>query len=1496
MFSPHEGGPATATRSRRRQRPVSSDSLAQQPKAKRQRLPLTEQTFVNPDAVPEMFQVKADKVAMLSARRDGVENHGNNNNVPPATTPASSTSAAAAAVSTPTTSASAPKKELSVRSKKTKAGERISKGDGSVVLASNNAYTVSKLPALPDRLRTDPGGRQHGTIYSSSGYAVSLTHTHAIVWPYTANSPSPETFTFTLPYPSRHISDPLPLGALVAPAASSEEPGLVVVMPTTGKVSYWESISSAATLDFLRQQRNGVEDVIQGLSSTEHVTEILNAEPAGFILLTSTGRLAYMNVRDGHGRPAISVQFLRTAGGGPSSAGFFGSIRHALKNPAHREDVVAVRAGPHLRVGERSIVAATSKGKFSGWKVHRGGSHDAILETDARDDILGAIRQFDFSADGPEGDSLEVVDFTYVPKGIERKYTDTVRLSNAIEDDNDSTHQLLVLVSLPHKRRKPYYLVELLLAADNTQVGMVRPITSLAGPVSRQQQSTEQRPRVYLPKPAVVAYVVFDRAVVIASLVHPPETPDSQLQGEASYLPPSFEDIVDLRNDGMSEVVGSGVEEPASLLPEAADAGSGAVGSRVHRYKSKNPAAVLIVRGVGVVRVATVDVERFIGEKPPEVTAKSKLEQAVFYGIKDDNPLVFEGKRDSPFSDAEIGEAAMELSRDILGSKTAFTPSVPASLEGNLRTRAGYLDRLMSHLNALHLDLSRRVRWRLLADAEKMFTATNMWLLHEQFMADRADGKTSDRKTIISEIVEYIHEDDKKNPNRDVGEVDRVRYFFVNDVWRMDLFIAWAYEVIKYVYRDHLLDDRGVTRLLYEGVEVNYRALNGATDYRQDKLSFYGLGSEELESGILVDGYDGLPEPWTSTYFITNNAKRLVDLCCNWLDQFYPNKATSVAAPDPGLIESIRESLPNLTDRYLLALLEHYRWTQTRDVESEREYGERCSKAYAEDRYAKVYRLKNYGLWDDAIEVAKKHRSIDALAGIMVEEVRRLRNDAVTVDAGTLRANEKRAEALSKEQRIAEYFDKYGEPFAFAVYEILLRDDGIKAVLDFPGDKKAYATRFLRAKPELAKISWINDVEREKDVESAAGTLLNLGLDRERQVWNKKIELSLGKLALLAEQGASANWANSLLTPPKSLSPAPFSSDNDATSPHNGNNGNGNSDDNIDRVDRQLNMIKIQDLLYSWVLPSIATAVDEAAELQLAMENHATRLPKRPKTLLNVFEDGLSRLLKHEALDAFTLIDLLTLIDMRREETLIEEDVFYLALLVADAGLGGEDRRQAQRLIWRRCFIRDDWAQINNTQLQDDESTASILSQTSVYTTVYALSIQRASSGPLRTLFFENLYANKSEKINASVTFAMVKPSEALGVFSDAADVATTARFGHMEDTAREKLADAMCHEDTLLRRYIDKSRLEDWSRTAKEGAERAMQTEMDRLTELQGSESVGRLKWNLFGPRSAYAHDDEDDEDEDDALKNRLRWSTVRIDELQLPSGRYGLRRRGVV
>ncbi|TPX15847.1 uncharacterized protein E0L32_000181 [Thyridium curvatum] len=1376
MFSAQNDGPAMATRSRRRQRPLSSDNSIQQPKAKRQRVPLTEQTFVNPDAAPEMYEVKATKVAKLSTKPDGIEN------IPATTTTTTTTTA---------------KRELSVRSKKPKAGERISKGDGSVVLTTNTAYTVSKLPALPDRIRADFTSRQHGIVYSSTGYALCLTHTHAVVWPYTANTTSPETFTFTLPYPSRHVSDPLPLGALVAPSTSSEEPGLVVVMPVTGKITYWESISSAATLDFMRQQRNGVEETVPGIFSGEHVTQIVNADSAGFVLAFSSGRLAHLSVRDGHGRPGISVQFLRN-GLGAVSGGFLGSIRHVLKHSAVRGDLAAVRAGPVARLGERTIVAATSKGKIHAWRVHRGGHHEALIESDARETIIENVQRAIPGLNGSASDSFEVVDFTFVPKGIERKYLDATRLSNYVELEDESALQLLLLVSFTSKRQTPYALVELILSRDQVSVGMIRPITSYFGVVDKE---AFHRPRLYLPKPALVAYLVFSRAVVIASLATPPDTPDSQLQEDVHVFPATFEDVIDLRNDDNLEIVGSGIEEVQGAEKDVE-------GPRPHRHKTKNPTTVLMVRGVGIVRVATTDIDRFASEKPPQVTAKSKLEQAVFFGIKSDNPLVFEGQRETQFSSKEIGEAALQLSHEILSSQTPYVASLPASLEQNLRTRTNLLERLMSHLNALKIDLGRQTRWSLLWNAEKMTSATRIWLQHEQFLADRADVKGDERKSMVSEIVEYIHEDEKKNPNKAKGEVDRVRHFFINDVWRLEIFVAWAYEVIKYVYKDHLLDDRGITRLLFEAVQINYHALHGALEYRKTKLHFYGLGDEKMENGILAADYAGLTEPWTSTSFIINNEKRLLELCCTWLEQYYPPQ-TGSGSPDPGLIESIREDMPKLVDQYLISLQEQSRWGTLQEDPKQLQFGQRCQQIYEEESYAKPYGLKDFGLWDESIAIAEKHRRIRALADLMVEEVRALRVKATNRELPSSRASDLRLTATAKEKRIAEYFDKYKEDFAFAVYDVLLRDEGVKAVLDFPGDQYGYATKFLRTKPELAKISWINDVERENDIQHAAETLLDLGLTREQQAWNKKIELSLGKLALMAESMSSSD---------------PVANDANGTNIPN---------DEMDRIDQQLTVIKIQDIVYNWVFPTISLAVDESAELDLAMESHGGRIPKKQKALHQVFEDGMGRLLKHEALDPLTLIDLLTLITTKEDddERLVTHDPYFLALRVAEYSLSGEERRQAQRLIWRRCFIRDDWAHINNTELQSDESTTAAVGGTAPYATVFALYANRkfpAPSDPIKEsswLTFPPVTVGAESEKNF---YPLLKPSEALGVYTAELDQ----RFDEMDNAFQNKLRDGMKAEDTLLKRFIDKSRLDEWWRTVVEAAEKTCQAELDALTE----------------------------------------------------------------
>lgn len=107
--------PAIATtRSRRRQRPLSSENLPQQPKAKRQRVPLNDQTFANSAVIQETYEVKSARPPIIEQKQDGIEE---------------------SALS---------KQELSLRSKKGRTGERVGKGDGSILLVSCILYLSFK--------------------------------------------------------------------------------------------------------------------------------------------------------------------------------------------------------------------------------------------------------------------------------------------------------------------------------------------------------------------------------------------------------------------------------------------------------------------------------------------------------------------------------------------------------------------------------------------------------------------------------------------------------------------------------------------------------------------------------------------------------------------------------------------------------------------------------------------------------------------------------------------------------------------------------------------------------------------------------------------------------------------------------------------------------------------------------------------------------------------------------------------------------------------------------------------------------------------------------------------------------------------------------------------------------------------------------------------------------------------------------------------------------
>ena len=77
-----------------------------------------------------------------------------------------------------------------------------------------------------------------------------------------------------------------------------------------------------------------------------------------------------------------------------------------------------------------------------------------------------------------------------------------------------------------------------------------------------------------------------------------------------------------------------------------------------------------------------------------------------------------------------------------------------------------------------------------------------------------------------------------------------------------------------------------------------------------------------------------------------------------------------------------------------------------------------------------------------------------------------------------------------------------------------------------------------------------------------------------------------------------------------------------------------------------------------------------------------------------------------------TQLDLLTMASLGEDHFETMGDQFFLALRVAELDLKGDQRVEAQRLIWRRCFLRNDWKKVNETNDKRDSDQLALVGET----------------------------------------------------------------------------------------------------------------------------------------------------------------------------------------
>lgn len=1246
----------------------------------------------------------------------------------------------------------------------------------------------------------DSAENWHGQISTDTGYVVAMTHSQATVWRYTQGhtvNDSAKPLLIHLPHPSSSSRNPLPLGLIVS---TSAEPGFLVIMPASGNVTYWESLSSAAAVARHRQKQQGTHGSVSGMMSGEVICNVTEGEPHGFLLTFNTGRVAHMTVSDPQGHPVISVEYLR--GSTDHAGGLLGSLRGVFSNAGWKRGIASVRAGNSWQRGQRCAVVATTKGAFQFWDLNWNGTNSIMYEVDAREDMIKSLQddeaipsdQIDHPISEIQGD-FEVLDFTFLP------------LPSTSNELTRSTQRgscrLMVLTAFKEVHSSRFALVGLNLTNGAIVVDVIHPISCYTDPV---QKDSDFKPQVLIPETAQIAFVVFERSIVLVSLVQIEDSPSSQLQIESNAYRDPFEDAIDFRKDKGYRVVGCAAESPDR--------------------SQKGSSCLVMVANFGIIRVVALPVKE--GQSAFDraaVTAQTKIEQAVFYGNLPQNLLDFSGRREMSFEEAEIEEAALAVSESIMKSTSPYIPVLAASMDQQLQRRSTALADLMKHLKETDRPITRPVRWLLLWDAEKMAACHALWRWYDAAIAK----KQKDEQNLLYETVNMLHERFKTENDPTNYETDHVRHWFIHDAWRLEYLVPMAYVSLKELYKysvdvEEPQDAATQARLLGEANDIQLATLETAFDFRQKNAKLYGVDGEYMIDGVLRSGYEDLPEIWTSTHHIVAKVRLLVDASREMaLKHDDADEDESMVK----LIEKLIEDNPRLVQLCCQTHIERFRWLNSQL--DKKEEGSKIQKDHFEIRKIMFVQLSDIGLGREGIKLAEKYREMGALADIihyaLEEETQRSTHPAVP--------DNERQEASQITQllrnQIQSYFGKFGHAWADAYFTKQINLGYSIEVLNDNAIYKDHLTQFLRRHRQYAKLSWMNEVHSEHNYAAAAKDLENAET-QETSLWGKKIALSMSKLSILAARTTKEADEESV-------------------------------ENLIRKTDQSIAIFRAQEKLYNYIRPTFRNAIDSAAEIQLVTDQYCKHYVKDKPTLRKVLQHTVSELIARKALEPVELAEILTLIDkegLYPDNYGFADSRYYTALKVLKMASTIDGERSPngleERMIWRRCMNIDDWEVINRTELKADTQVEVETGTTALFKTLREWYRFGKLVIPYQPSNFRALIPYRFD-IDSLGSTPPPPPSSLIGAGTTVESLQSSIHYAKIPEEALVRLAKDFALEDAILQQHIEKGRLEIWWKGIADAAQKSLRDEGDRKgEEAKHRKSAEQGFWSVLNKKDSEA------------------------------------------
>ncbi|KAG0019568.1 hypothetical protein BGZ80_005609 [Entomortierella chlamydospora] len=745
-------------------------------------------------------------------------------------------------------------------------------------------------------------------------------------------------------------------------------------------------------------------------------------KPMGYYFGTRYANVYHVSVRKQFGSIVLSSTQLHG-----KSTGAIASLYNMIgisQGPDTSQKVRSLTSGPKIQDqhGRWDLYALTQRNLYK-WHLYRSGECTLESEVPLKEKVTERILR-DYSGTLPLGSDPEVrlLDIEYIKNG---------KLLLLVTFFDTAEQYVTTPLSCAIFTLSPQF-------GPNIDIESVKYIQRTIEEDLRPQAS----PRLVVPKGGPGVFIVMPKAVIISSTLSKDD----------------FEDLVPLKSD---KIIGFGTEEwkqrglemeDSSELPIICRA-SGRLGINIQVNGDSNS-------------LSSVDDLRTTQE---QLTAQlqAKLEQAVFFGGKKNNPISFDLAH---YDGGDLNEASLNVSREILNSHATLLNS-GKDLTARLSERYQRIKTIIESIQAAEMAsrLSIDTRFQLCWGAEKLAAANALWNQYQLKLTVKDKQKTS--RTNLRQVVDAAAAQTLQKLGAHTTE-DPISFFMK---YHVDHLAELLSNLERTARKLTLVSDGQWAELTRDINKIIVLSLRSAWNYRKQNVANYALqGSSSVA-------------PWTATKDIIESLTAQYTVTLSICRKNPGQEADTMDVDGPSYLSSeLHDQLCDLADVTLQAHSEHLQYLEGLPLSSVNNIAIAAAvNDYDNAKLELLTPLVELKKTLPAIQLAQRYKDFTTLVNL----------------------------SIGQEKQIANYISKYQQEFANALFQWYYDNDQISNLLEIGERNSDLFTVYLDNR-DYGEISWIHDIKIRRFVEASQrvqdGAILEMDVNRRRTMF------SLSKLFFLA--------------------------------------------------------------------------------------------------------------------------------------------------------------------------------------------------------------------------------------------------------------------------------------------------------------------------------------------------------------------------------------------